>query len=155
MSRVDAIHATWLESINATLEFKMSEKKSLILITSTRGAVGKSSLAKNLASYMETPVVVHVESVNSDSIPRGVHGAIVHSDPRSEEHTSELQSQSNLVCRLLLEKKKSYTPPRGGKLRTRERVRPTVASRLLFGSKKPPPARTQETSLDQSIVRKT
>src|SRR5256886_10745151 len=27
---------------------------------------------------------------------------------RSEEHTSELQSQSNLVCRLLLEKKKSY-----------------------------------------------
>src|SRR5256886_7715600 len=28
------------------------------------------------------------------------------SPPRSEEHTSELQSQSNLVCRLLLEKKK-------------------------------------------------
>src|SRR2546427_7995765 len=33
---------------------------------------------------------------------------------RSEEHTSELQSQSNLVCRLLLEKKKTatLTPPR-------------------------------------------
>src|SRR2546427_8301285 len=28
-------------------------------------------------------------------------------DDRSEEHTSELQSQSNLVCRLLLEKKKN------------------------------------------------
>src|SRR5205085_5116097 len=28
---------------------------------------------------------------------------------RSEEHTSELQSQSNLVCRLLLEKKKHKT----------------------------------------------
>src|SRR2546430_13378996 len=28
---------------------------------------------------------------------------------RSEEHTSELQSQSNLVCRLLLEKKKAAT----------------------------------------------
>src|SRR2546427_3370386 len=28
---------------------------------------------------------------------------------RSEEHTSELQSQSNLVCRLLLEKKKNGT----------------------------------------------
>src|SRR2546430_12453483 len=28
---------------------------------------------------------------------------------RSEEHTSELQSQSNLVCRLLLEKKKSQS----------------------------------------------
>src|SRR2546430_13281520 len=31
--------------------------------------------------------------------------------PRSEEHTSELQSQSNLVCRLLLEKKKKSAPP--------------------------------------------
>src|SRR2546430_5990664 len=30
---------------------------------------------------------------------------------RSEEHTSELQSQSNLVCRLLLEKKKKLFQP--------------------------------------------
>src|SRR2546430_6495004 len=30
---------------------------------------------------------------------------------RSEEHTSELQSQSNLVCRLLLEKKKKKQSP--------------------------------------------
>src|SRR2546430_6974438 len=31
---------------------------------------------------------------------------LAHRQQRSEEHTSELQSQSNLVCRLLLEKKK-------------------------------------------------
>src|SRR2546430_12108567 len=31
----------------------------------------------------------------------------LHFNKRSEEHTSELQSQSNLVCRLLLEKKKN------------------------------------------------
>src|SRR2546430_13562187 len=31
--------------------------------------------------------------------------------PRSEEHTSELQSQSNLVCRLLLEKKTNHSLP--------------------------------------------
>src|SRR5688572_30957908 len=31
---------------------------------------------------------------------------------RSEEHTSELQSQSNLVCRLLLEKKNNQRTPR-------------------------------------------
>src|SRR2546430_11721516 len=31
---------------------------------------------------------------------------------RSEEHTSELQSQSNLVCRLLLEKKKTHSDKR-------------------------------------------
>src|SRR2546430_5669097 len=33
--------------------------------------------------------------------------AIFQASLRSEEHTSELQSQSNLVCRLLLEKKKT------------------------------------------------
>src|SRR2546427_853606 len=33
-------------------------------------------------------------------------GALIGNEVRSEEHTSELQSQSNLVCRLLLEKKK-------------------------------------------------
>src|SRR2546430_8587936 len=37
----------------------------------------------------------------------GWEGDTVHA--RSEEHTSELQSQSNLVCRLLLEKKKNHT----------------------------------------------
>src|SRR2546430_13035013 len=39
---------------------------------------------------------------------RGVRGGPVRQrrSGRSEEHTSELQSQSNLVCRLLLEKKK-------------------------------------------------
>src|SRR2546427_7722639 len=44
------------------------------------------------------------------SIQRGVrvtrHISTARRRPRSEEHTSELQSQSNLVCRLLLEKKK-------------------------------------------------
>src|SRR5438270_5971802 len=34
------------------------------------------------------------------------HGVLRRRPVRSEEHTSELQSQSNLVCRLLLEKKK-------------------------------------------------
>src|SRR2546427_6120428 len=34
---------------------------------------------------------------------------------RSEEHTSELQSQSNLVCRLLLEKKKNQQSGRAAK----------------------------------------
>src|SRR6266853_6217031 len=37
----------------------------------------------------------------------GLVPALVRWNQRSEEHTSELQSQSNLVCRLLLEKKKN------------------------------------------------
>src|SRR2546430_13408216 len=44
------------------------------------------------------PSALTIASASSArSVPRG----------RSEEHTSELQSQSNLVCRLLLEKKKN------------------------------------------------
>src|SRR2546430_13153864 len=38
---------------------------------------------------------------------------------RSEEHTSELQSQSNLVCRLLLEKKKYAVPAYVSRTRSR------------------------------------
>src|SRR2546430_7800738 len=42
-----------------------------------------------------------------ESRQRGAQrGCASHREERSEEHTSELQSQSNLVCRLLLEKKK-------------------------------------------------
>src|SRR5437016_11652491 len=40
-----------------------------------------------------------------DQVLPGAQQKIV-PDPRSEEHTSELQSLTNLVCRLLLEKKK-------------------------------------------------
>src|SRR2546427_9537137 len=38
----------------------------------------------------------------------GNHTTVAAAPRRSEEHTSELQSQSNLVCRLLLEKKKKH-----------------------------------------------
>src|SRR2546430_6822235 len=41
-----------------------------------------------------------------DPCQENVHDVVV-VELRSEEHTSELQSQSNLVCRLLLEKKKT------------------------------------------------
>src|SRR5436309_5039103 len=53
-----------------------------------------------------------------DLIVRQPHGRpgtgfVVHAleHDRSEEHTSELQSRENLVCRLLLEKKKTYRRP--------------------------------------------
>src|SRR2546421_6996867 len=47
---------------------------------------------------------VHVEREEPLHVFGGVHGPGV--DARSEEHTSELQSRSDIVCRLLLEKKK-------------------------------------------------
>src|SRR2546430_10273339 len=42
-------------------------------------------------------------------VPGRAHAADRGGRIRSEEHTSELQSQSNLVCRLLLEKKNTRT----------------------------------------------
>src|SRR2546430_13502434 len=51
------------------------------------------------------PVPLGVLSLSPESM--AAYGKdVTEFGPRSEEHTSELQSQSNLVCRLLLEKKK-------------------------------------------------
>src|SRR2546430_6415791 len=57
------------------------------------------------------------------------------SGPRSEEQTSELQAQSNLVCRLLLEKKKAELP--GGAAAQREAgLWPCRFAFLLPGSRR-------------------
>src|ERR1022692_1520827 len=65
---------------------------------------------------------------------------------RSEEHTSELQSPCNLVCRLLLEKKKNTKPARGLRLAFARPCfhRPPVLDdtrRPHFVRLTPPPAR--------------
>src|SRR2546430_11509419 len=50
---------------------------------------------------------------------------------RSEEHTSELQSQSNLVCRLLLEKKETTHPPQPrARLEREHHCKATLESRI-------------------------
>src|SRR2546430_8745295 len=58
----------------------------------------------------EPEFLLRSPSRDSGAISRALrsHGHVFRSSSwRSEEHTSELQSQSNLVCRLLLEKKKN------------------------------------------------
>src|SRR5690606_40875478 len=47
-----------------------------------------------------------LQATGSEVVGAGPHGALQRGQQRSEEHTSELQSRENLVCRLLLEKKK-------------------------------------------------
>src|SRR5436190_9789925 len=53
----------------------------------------------------ESEAVLFRLAVNGAETPGGAVGK-TEKDSRSEEHTSELQSHSDLVCRLLLEKKK-------------------------------------------------
>src|SRR2546427_9482420 len=64
----------------------------------------RSMQARNAARVLPEPVGAEISVVR----PAKICGHPC-SCGRSEEHTSELQSQSNLVCRLLLEKKKNNT----------------------------------------------
>src|SRR2546427_1349291 len=66
-----------------------------------RGTQGVQQVAPQLAGFFQRQRTV--QQPRGDGLAtRLLHG------PRSEEHTSELQSQSNLVCRLLLVKKKIH-----------------------------------------------
>src|SRR2546426_4749901 len=67
-----------------------------------------TTLFRSLPRRFAHGVAVHLEGANGRVVHVGekaVHDAAP-KQPRSEEHTSELQSPCNLVCRLLLEKKK-------------------------------------------------
>src|SRR2546430_7813469 len=64
------------------------------------GAVTKAS-----ASCVKHKCAPSLSQATAARAANGEPGARFMLDARSEEHTSELQSQSNLVCRLLLEKK--------------------------------------------------
>src|SRR3712207_8891895 len=76
----------------------------------------RSSVAGDLQSLVQVPRPFRVESDQLEVGPIAVGqprrggcllGCGQHVGGRSEEHTSELQSRQYLVCRLLLEKKKS------------------------------------------------
>src|SRR5690242_20811493 len=58
---------------------------------------------ERLAHRAAQPLVAGEAGAGRQHLGGGVRGLL---RPRSEEHTSELQSHVNLVCRLLLEKKK-------------------------------------------------
>src|SRR2546427_7419796 len=71
-----------------------------------RGSSGlvrcEKSIGKKRGWRSRLPGLSSPARATTRSSPYGVYK---HNRNRSEEHTSELQSQSNLVCRLLLEKK--------------------------------------------------
>src|SRR2546428_4376581 len=71
----------------------------------------RSTMACPLARYhrlVTSPSASSARSMSSASMSLCVTQRIEVGPIRSEEHTSELQSRSDLVCRLLLEKKKKH-----------------------------------------------
>src|SRR5690242_21516659 len=75
---------------------------SLALVLGTAGLVMSASAP---ALAVQTTQDRLVSTIPANWTPSAVDGSV---QSRSEEHTSELQSHVNLVCRLLLEKKKTY-----------------------------------------------
>src|SRR2546430_3990230 len=81
------------------------------------GAAGTADRADQLAAFDQRNAASRGDdSIEGDEVIEAVLDSVLESlgfapegRGRSEEHTSELQSQSNLVCRLLLEKKKPYS----------------------------------------------
>src|SRR5690242_21170481 len=73
----------------------------------TMGNVGCGT--RTLAS--RNPPNSFTDHIITASDQPAIFAGTIASGSRSEEHTSELQSHVNLVCRLLLEKKKNRTTP--------------------------------------------
>src|SRR3989475_391259 len=79
----------------------------LTLTAATAATVTVTAAVPFFPSLVAVIVVVPVATPVKSPVPLTVATTVL----RSEEHTSELQSQSNLVCRLLLEKKKQKQTP--------------------------------------------
>src|SRR5688572_4255515 len=99
--RLDKVYGD-LEALTAFLGNLRDERKNILFFS----------------DYLASPRVFRGDMTNGDGgrgrpprIGASPEGTLtIGDDRRSEEHTSELQSQSNLVCRLLLEKKKTRPP---------------------------------------------
>src|SRR5256885_11713122 len=86
-------------------------RSTLFPYTTLFRSPGSRSLVMRLSNGIE-----YIAAFNADPQPLAgadffselLDGSIRRTYLRSEEHTSELQSPCNLVCRLLLEKKKKY-----------------------------------------------
>src|SRR5690606_41373652 len=73
-----------------------------------RAALNDPRLSKDMHAALARSGEVVAEGLPGPALARHML-AVDPPDHRSEEHTSELQSRENLVCRLLLEKKKNHT----------------------------------------------
>src|SRR3989454_7627101 len=82
-------------------DYKVTGVQTCALPISISKSLGRDISARATASICCSPPESVPASCDARSFRRGKRAKI-----RSEEHTSELQSPCNLVCRLLLEKKK-------------------------------------------------
>src|SRR5260221_3035950 len=101
-SATGAARARWRERTSPTTREEAPDRR--------RGRPSRDGDARVRAPPVRRPVVPEASlAVRPATTPPRRWRRRWHAAPRSEEHTSELQSHSDLVCRLLLEKKKKTT----------------------------------------------
>src|SRR2546430_9964138 len=88
--------------VGSDMEGKMFSEQTKTVLLSRHGA----GIVSQYALSAEQELILRRLDTNKEAEVRVVGNLGAQGKTRSEEHTSELQSQSNLVCRLLLEKKK-------------------------------------------------
>src|SRR5690606_21342520 len=105
--------ATAADGESAWRELQRHAPDLLVTDIEMPGLTGLELAQRIQRQEMATKVVIVTTFARAGYLRRaldaGVLGYLLKDAPRSEEHTSELQSRENLVCRLLLEKKKEYT----------------------------------------------
>src|SRR5690348_10595869 len=125
MSRAAAAFATFLIALVTAVSLSRPAfaddyptRPIHVLTTSSAGGISDifmRVLGEELHKTLGQPIIIENRPGGSGNIgaracqdaqPDGYTICIINADPRSEEHTSELQSPVHLVCRLLLEKKK-------------------------------------------------
>src|SRR5699024_5260657 len=85
-----------------------------IIVTELPYQVNKAKLIERIADHVRDKRIEGISDLRDESDRNGMRIVIElrrDANARSEEHTSELQSRFDLVCRLLLEKKKYILTP--------------------------------------------
>src|SRR5688500_19832105 len=102
-----------METMNFLVDLRAKDvaaadkRYAALLASSTGNPQADANTVSLLPSYIFTPGLYVVFTGNGMSTSQMT--STITPAERSEEHTSELQSPCNLVCRLLLEKKKKIT----------------------------------------------
>src|SRR5688572_27531802 len=100
-------HALVLYVYKLTIDFPKVEQFSLTSQLRRAATSIPTNLAEGCGKYTQLDLANYLQTALGSSNEVEYLALLSHDlGYRSEEHTSELQSQSNLVCRLLLEKKK-------------------------------------------------